>query len=297
MKGSSLDHYSLKLFLHLSQSLHFGRTGQACNISPSALSRQIQRMEDEVGQRLFERDNRKVTLTPAGRLFREYAREVMEKWQSLLNELAAAEHLLKGEINIYCSVTASLSILPDLLERFRAFYPSVSIRLQTGDAGIALKKAVQGEADVAVAALPQPVPKVLASKVLTQVSLVFVGPKISWEFSDIVEKQIPWDRIPLILSERGLARKRVDAWFKRKDIAPNIYARVSGNEAILAMVALGCGIGIVPGLVIENSPFRNRVNTLTVTPALPPYDVGICVLKRKMKSRLIQAFWEILPEF
>jgi LysR family positive regulator for ilvC len=98
----------------------------------------------------------------------------------------------------------------------------------------------------------------------------------------------------MILSERGMARRKIDAWFKKKTIKPNIYAQVSGNEAILSMVSLGCGVGIVPDLVIANSPLRSRVSPLKMRPALPPYEVGLCIPKRRMNSRLIQAFWQIL---
>lgn len=288
-----MDHYSFKLFLHLADSLHFGKTGRACNISPSALSRQIQRMEEESGQRLFERDNRRVQLTPAGLLFRDYAREVMEKWQVLLDHLADDSSTLKGEISLYCSVTASLSILPDLLSQFKMAYPEVHIRLRTGDAGVAVKKVFEGEADIAVAALPKSLPKALVFKVITQVSLDFVAPAIPWEYSGSLKKKIQWDQIPMILAERGLARQRTDAWFAKKRITPNVYAQVSGNEAILSMVSLGCGVGIVPRLAVENSPLQNRITRLEVKPVLAPYDVGICVQKRKMNARLVRAFWEM----
>ena len=288
-----MDQYSLKLFLHLTETLHFAKTSRACHISPSALSRQIQRMEDEVGQRLFERDNRRVKLTRAGLLFREYAKTVQEKWQSLMDELMEEKGTLKGEISIYCSVTASLSILPGLLNAFRAAYPEVNIRLQTGDAGMAIQKVIEGETDIAVSALPERLPKELIFKIVTETALVFVGPRIQWEFSRALKKEIPWKNIPMILSEHGLARKRIDAWFKKKRVQPNIYAQVAGNEAILSMVSLGCGIGIVPRLVFENSPLRKNISILEIKPALTPYAVGICIQKRKIKSRLVRAFWEI----
>ena len=288
-----MDHYALNLFLHLSESLHFGRTSRACNISPSALSRQIQRMEDLVEKRLFERDNRKVILTPAGALFRDYARGVMEKWEELQEALSAGEEELTGEISIYCSVTASLSILPDMLSSFKAAYPKVHIRLQTGDAGMAVRQVAQGDVDFAVAALPDRLPAAMAFKVLTRVALEFIAPEMPWEFDTENVKEIPWSQIPMILSQRGLARKRVDAWLKQQKITPNIYALVSGNEAILSMVALGCGIGIVPGLVVENSPVRDRIRRLPVKSGPAPYPVGICAKKRRLSSRLIQAFWDI----
>ncbi|VFS46310.1 Morphology and auto-aggregation control protein [Budvicia aquatica] len=61
-----MDLRDLKLFLHLAESQHFGKTAKATYVSPSTLSRQIQRMEDELGQMLFLRDNRTVQLTDAG---------------------------------------------------------------------------------------------------------------------------------------------------------------------------------------------------------------------------------------
>ena len=61
-----MDYDALRLFLHLSRTLHFGRTSRECHISPSALSRSIQRLEAELDSVLFERDQRKVELTAAG---------------------------------------------------------------------------------------------------------------------------------------------------------------------------------------------------------------------------------------
>jgi LysR family positive regulator for ilvC len=288
-----MDLYSLNLFLHLSETLHFGKTSQACNLSPSALSRQIQRMEEEVGQRLFERDNRKVQLTRAGLLLLEFAQGVLENWKDLKEKLAGEAKTLRGEIRLFCSVTASLSILPGLLNTFRAAYPEVTIRLETGDAGMAIQKVVKGETDIAVSALPDRLPKEVVFKVLTETALVFIGPKIPWAYSQTLNKEIPWKEIPMILSEHGLARTRIDAWFRKKKIHPHIYAQVAGNEAILSMVSLGCGVGVVPKLVLENSPVRKDVSLLDVQPELPPYSVGICIQKRKREGKLIRAFWDI----
>lgn len=288
-----MDTEALKLFLHLAQSLHFGKTGQACHISPSALSRQIQRMESEVGQVLFERNNRMVRLTPAGALFKRYAQTALENWRLFLEEMAFDQGALQGEITIYCSITASLSVLPDLLSRFKTAYPQIKLKIETGDAAGAIQKVAQAEADIAVAALPHRLPKTLAFKSLTKVSLVFVAPKQEWEYSKALERGIPWGKVPMILTERGLARKRVDSWFKQKNVRPNIYAKVSGNEAILSMVGLGCGLGVVPRLAIENSALQDRVTVIDVRPRLAPYDVGICIQKRNLASRLIKLFWDV----
>ena len=72
-----MDIKQLKQFLHLADTLHFGRASEASHISPSALSRSIKQLEEEVGAALFERDNRTVSLTPEGEIFLSYAREYL----------------------------------------------------------------------------------------------------------------------------------------------------------------------------------------------------------------------------
>ena len=70
-----MDLRDLKTFLHLAESRHFGRSARAMHVSPSTLSRQIQRLEEDLGQPLFVRDNRTVTLTEAGEELRTFAQQ------------------------------------------------------------------------------------------------------------------------------------------------------------------------------------------------------------------------------
>ena len=100
----------------------------------------------------------------------------------------------------------------------------------------------------------------------------------------------------MILASSGLARTRVDAWFKALGVTPKIYAQVAGNEAIVSMVSLGLGVGVVPKIVLDNSPHAAQVRILDVTPTLDPYDLGLATLKRNLKNPLVNAFWSLLHE-
>ena len=97
----------------------------------------------------------------------------------------------------------------------------------------------------------------------------------------------------MVLSETGLARNRVEKWFKARGIKPVIYAQVTGNEAIVSMVSLGFGVGVVPALVVENSPKQAKVKILEVEQPLVPFEIGICTLARKLSNPLIRAFWDM----
>ncbi len=77
LRAAPLDLRDLKTFLHLAESRHFGRSARAMHVSPSTLSRQIQRLEEDLGQPLFVRDNRTVTLTEAGEELRVFAQQTL----------------------------------------------------------------------------------------------------------------------------------------------------------------------------------------------------------------------------
>lgn len=291
-----MDIGTLKLFKHLAGTLHFGRTSQACNITPSALTRTIQRLEEEVGKKLFTRDNRSVSLTQAGIRFRLYAEEAINNWLKLINDLSQDETVLRGEISLYCSVTAIYSILPRILEKFRKLYPQVQISLHTGDQANALEKLQNGEADVSVAALPDKLPPQLKYIRAVETPLLFIAP-VSFKTKGM-RKNIPidWNTVPMIMAERGLGRQRLDNWFKQGGIQPNIYAQVAGNEAIITMVSLGCGIGVVPSLVLEKSPMRDQVVILDVMPQLAPFSVSVCTFHKNMVNPTVSAFWQIAEQ-
>jgi len=128
-RTATMDHDALRLFLHLARTLRFLQTSRECHISPSALSRAIQRLEREVGCRLFERDRRTVRLTPEGVRFVEHAREAVDRWEAVTRELRGRAGALEGTITIFASVTACQSFLPGTLSGFRQRFPDIHIRL------------------------------------------------------------------------------------------------------------------------------------------------------------------------
>jgi LysR family positive regulator for ilvC len=288
-----MDYDSLRLFLHLSRTLHFGRTSRECHISPSALSRTVQRLERDLGWPLLERDRRQVKLTAEGARFADHARETLERWQALKEGMKDPGATLSGTISIFASVTACQSFLPGLLAAFRERHPEIHIALETGPAADALGMVEKGRVDVAVAALPDRVSSALAARVLLYTPLVFAAPAMPGELGRLVDRQpVPWADVPIVLPAAGLARAAADRWFRRKRVKPHIYSEVAGSEAILSLVALGCGVGIVPRLVMDRSPLRAEVRPLPVDPAIGEFRVGLCTPRRKLTSPIIRAFWD-----
>ena len=287
---------TLEQFLLLAEHLHFGRAADAANLSVSALSRNVRQLEESLGVRLFERDNRTVALTPAGERLRPWARETASGWAALRRELSGEGGELSGRISLYCSVTASYGLLADLLGRFRRDYPGIEIDLHTGDPEHAIARVVADEERLAIAARPDRLPRGALFRPLAVSPLTFIGPRDAGEL-DLppagAADPVRWTGTPMILAETGVARRRVDAWFRRLGATPRVHARVAGNEAIVAMVGLGFGVGVVPRIVLDNSPAAARVRVLDVTPVLEPYEVGLVTLRRHLGDPLVAAFWSL----
>ena len=290
-----MDQRSLELFLHLSESLSFSRTAEQKHLSLSAVSRSVQRMEAELGQRLFERDRRSVRLTAAGRRFQEYARQAVSEWQRVSDELRQDPTRLTGDISVYCSVTASYSVLAPILENFRGSQPGIDIMLHTGDQADAVGRIHRGLEDVAVAARPDDLPAGLDFLTLMHSPLVFIAPAFDCAIREQIEVAAApeWRDVPFIIAERGVSKQRVEGWFRQGGGRPRIYAQVAGHEAIAAMVALGLGIGAVPQLVLDNFTYRDRLEVLPLSRPLGPFVVGLCANRQRLENPLVAAFWDI----
>jgi len=284
-----MDTRALEIYLGLCRNLHFSQTSEQFHLSPSALSRAIQRLEQEMGCALLIRDNRAVSLTAQGEVFRQYAEEVVARGEQLRIDLGQSLATLTGKLSLFASVTASQSILPTVLARFRREYPGVEIQLETGYAGNALQRLSEG-CDVVVAALPETEDVHTTRRIITSIAVVTIAPVT---VNHLASGDIDWSTLPLVLPAAGPTRVYVEDWFHGQHIQPKIYSEVAGNEAILALVALGCGVGFVPQLVLENSPLADQVRVLTTALNLPDIHVGFCTRTRRLAmSPVIRAFWE-----
>jgi len=288
LKRITMDSRSLELFLHLSNSLHFGQTSQALHVSPSALTRTIQQLEEKLGTTLFDRDNRTVTLTRAGKRFQQYAAESLMQLQTLKNDILQEQEVLQGEISIYCSVTASYSFLHNTLSDFRHTYPKIRIVLHTGDPEDAIDHIQNGQEDIAISSCPADYPKHLAFKRLINTPLVMIAAN-----SQSTRENL-WSDLPFILPEKGFVRNEINQWFDKANIKPAIYAQVSGNEAIVSMVSLGFGLGIVPEIVLENSPLASEVKIISHQRQLPSIDLGFFAQEKNLSKPIIKAAWDTL---
>ncbi|MDX2605425.1 HTH-type transcriptional activator IlvY [Streptomyces caniscabiei] len=281
------DHRDLRLFLHLAGTLNFGRTSLDCHVSPATLTRTVQRLETELGHRLLDRGPRGVALTAEGHRFRAYAAEALELWQAYREEHPDPAELT-GRLAVFATVTACQALLPTLLAPLRAAHPQVRIDLRTGDAAAALARLDEGEADVALAGVPARLPESLVSRTVATTDLVFVTAR---------ERPDAGLDGPFVLPHRGLVRDAADRWFRSHGLSPDPAAEPEGHEALLTLVALGCGTGVVPRLVLDHSAVRDRLTVIPTEQPPPPFPIGLCVRRADLRRPHVAALWSLTAEF
>lgn len=295
-----MDQKSLSLFRHLANSLHFGKTSEAMHVSPSTLSRVVQRLEEQVGASLFDRDNRHVTLTPAGRVFLNYTEQSLQQWASLQQAMQTPEVEARGSISLFCSVTAVHGVLSPVLAALRQQYPAIELQLHTGDQAEAVERVADGQVDVSIAVRPELLPKRLNFDVLTYSPLQFIAPSIHCAVREQVQgvseadlaqqAKSWWQQLPFILQDRGVVRDRSVAWLKSYGVKPSVSAQVSGNEAIVSMVALGLGVAVVPRLVLEDSIHADQVNVISADIDNQALAIGVVSRQEDRCKPVINAF-------
>jgi LysR family positive regulator for ilvC len=290
-----MDFHELEAFAALAKSLHFAKAAASLNVSPSALSRMVTRLEEELGASLMERDTRSVTLTPQGAAFLEFAEASLSQRETLRQHLAASAGQFSGTLRVYASVTACYSILPPFVKALGERYPLMKPSVDTGDPAEAAGALHAGKADMVLAAIP---PEGFGRDecfLVRRSPLVFVSGK-DGPYGNLGAIENTLQDYPLILPPKGLARDRFDRWAKTRRRNPPIVAEAAGNEAILALARLGLGLGLVPLIVLDNSPFADGLRHYEAGEDFGFYDIGFVLPASGARTQLRVALKELLTE-
>ncbi len=279
-------------FLRLCETSNLTRTATLCNVSPSTLSRTLNKLEEKLDTKLCIRDKKGIFITEAGHKFEEFARKTLNAYTELEQDLKGSEQSAKGIVKIFCSVTASYLFIPRLLNELHLTAPNLEIKLETGDPAEALLKLEDPDTDFVISALPNDIPDNIRYVDLVTFPLILIAPKKPHYESeqDLLGNDL--SGVPFVMPEKGQLRYEVEKFFGTLEIPPHIYSEISGHEAIVSITALGFGISVVPRLVYDLSPFKNDVNVVKELP-WSNFRVALCSLKNRSKEHNIKIIHDL----
>ncbi|QEG40921.1 LysR family transcriptional regulator [Roseimaritima ulvae] len=289
-----MDMDQLAHFQCVAELKNFTRAAERLCLSQPALSRSIQRLEEELGQPLFERRPRSVDLTDAGQLFQSRAEQmllILEDCKAELNDDGQS-----GRIRIAGIPTIAPFFLPDLLRSFSDAFPKANLIVQEDTTDHLLKRCKQGELDVAIVALPIPTKYVGIEELFSEeLSLVVpqshpLADKRQIRIGDV--EQYPF----VLLDEAHCLSDNITTFCRQRSIQPVAVERTSQLVMVQELVSLGHGVSMIPEMAkrLDSSKrrvyrsFQGKPPKRTVAAVWNPY---------RFQSRLLGAFREHLRTY
>ncbi|HEX2833137.1 MAG TPA: LysR family transcriptional regulator [Thermoanaerobaculia bacterium] len=241
-----MDVRQLEMFRAVVEAGSFTGAAQRLHISQSAISRQLQLLEKELGTLLLRRTGRGVTVTPEGHLLLSAANRIWRDLQEVVAQISDTQNMQSGSISLGGGMTVCLHILPRLLKKFRTMYRNVDLRITTGTAPDLLQQLREHDVDLLLLTLPIYGPDLEVVPVLKEEMIVVSAKNHPLSRARVVEAKT-LARYPLILFESGSnTRKVVDEFFQDAQMPVNVVMETENVEIIKAMVANGLGVTVLP---------------------------------------------------
>jgi len=258
----NIDLAALEIFKAVAE--HGGITKAATRLHrvPSNVTTRVKQLEERLGTKLFLRRNRRLVLSAEGKRLLGYADRLLHL--SSEAEAALRDGSPAGVFQIGALESTAATRLPPLLSRYHRSYPEVRLELVTGTTGALIGKVLNHEIEAAFVAEPFSADDLEGDPVFRE-ELVLITPK---SFRTI---KTPSDigRTTLIAFATGCSyRRRLEAWLEGARVVPERVMEFSSYHAIVACVAAGAGIAIVPRSVIRVSLAASDVATTSLPSAV-----------------------------
>lgn len=243
-----MDLQQIKYFLALARELHFWNTAAKMNITQSALSRQIQALEAEMGVQLFERTKRNVRLTAAGQFLKE-------KWDVKINELdffhEHARQIQLGEtgtVIIAHPDSISASIMPELLSRITLAFPRLNIELVQVRYEDQLDFLRNYKVDLVITRDINTAKDIKAEKIYSDhLAIVVPDGHHFRRVKDINKESLCSQKFILPIRNEGSSYSEIiQHMFRSFDVVPDAYLHSEFGSAIIALVRKELGIAVLP---------------------------------------------------
>jgi LysR family transcriptional regulator, carnitine catabolism transcriptional activator len=284
----------LYAFVALADLKHFTRAAERCHTSQSALSVMIRKLEDIVGARLFERDTRKVALTPEGELFAEVAKTLLAEMESAFDDMSDYVAQRRGRVSIAALPSLAANGLPAVIAEYKGLYPGVKVSLHDALSDQCLSLLRQGKADLALTAPGANFQEFDARTLCSDPFYVVCRQDHPLSKKRVIKTTDLAGHELIHLATSSSVRQHVDNLLREVQVVPSGF-EVEHLATVAGLVKQGLGISVVPELTL----FQFRQLDLV---AIPLHSEGhfrpILIVRRKDRSLSIasQSMLELIEK-
>jgi len=277
----------LRYFLQVAVRGNFTRASEDLMISQSALSRSIQKLEEELGQPVFERKTRSVSLTDVGTRLQARAQQVVSILEDTKAEIADDGE--SGRVRVGAIPTIAPYFLPAVLKRFSTAFPKAMLVVQEDTTDLLLKSCTQGEIDLAIVALPISAKYLDVEELFSEEMLLVMPPdhplthKSKIHLRDV--EPFPF----VMLNEAHCLSDTIVSFCRQRSFQPVAVARTSQLTMVQELVSLSHGVSIIPAMARECDESDRRIYRSLSNPK-PMRTIAVAWNPYRYQSRLLKAF-------
>jgi len=263
-----MDIRQLAIFVSIANHGTFTAAGKALYISQPTVSVQMAALERELGVALFERQSRGIALTPAGKILKRYAEDILMLKDQALAAMSRYKHDISGRLRVIASTVPADYILPGVVSRFLHACPGVFVELSRADSATVWDAVRNYEAEIGVAGSARDDPS-LEHVAVARDELVLIAPSTGeysrWKDPVPLEDVL---RAPMLCREPGSGtQKTFDDALRLLGVDPEritARAQLDSVEAIKSAVADGGGVAVVSGLAMQGDSAAQSVRILHI---------------------------------
>lgn len=247
-----MEMHQLRYVVAVARSGNFSRAAEQCHVSQPSLSQQIQKLESELGERLFDRMKREARLTAHGEAFLRRAVKILEEVDAAKREATDAKNLLRGTVTIGVLPTIAPYLLPRVMTAFAGRFPGVEIIVQEDTTARLLRLALAYEIDLALASEPIRDERLEVQKLFGEELLLALPPghpltrKRTVKAADLRGERL------IVMREGHCLGDQVLGFCDRRDVRPQISFRSAQLETIQALVCAGAGLSLIPAMAAQS---------------------------------------------
>jgi DNA-binding transcriptional LysR family regulator len=241
-----MDLNQLRTFQLLAIQNSFSRTAAALHLSQPAVTLQIKRLEQELGEPLIERLGRSIALTPAGEMLLVYAEQILNLTDQALTNVRQFSGQ-RGRLTIGSGTTNTIFRLPDILSQFHRHYPQVEIKILNGDSKLICRMVQENAVDLGLVTTIDPTAHLTISPLFTD-HIWLIAPQY---YPDrLTTLELMSESLVIFRAGSGF-RHFLEEQFQRYHFTPKVSMELESMEAILRLVKNGLGLAFLPEVAVQ----------------------------------------------
>lgn len=283
----------LRYIIAVNEFHSFSRAARECNITQPTLSSMVQKMENELGVKIFERKNKSVTTTPQGIKIIERAEKTLREFEKISNTVNETNDLLEGELRLSVSPTIAQYILPDFISKFSKWNQKVRLVIKDMKMSSMINGLLDGSLDATIGISGNKRQGITEIPLYREPFMLYISDRHHYTHTD---KEMPQKDMMLVMKEAVNLRESAFN-FGNVDTKEQSVYESNSIDALIRIIDKNGGSTIIPQMHINYLSDKQRMNVVPIDKDNRySRSISLYVKTSDVKSPLTKSILAILRE-